>query len=185
MTHIHWCSVEQNEWVCWWRWHLCHVQSAPFSVLSFTQVSWLHPSNSPMGRHIFNDNCFVCVVKKAHSIKFTILTTFKSTVSCLVSESCPTLCDLVDGSPHQAPLSMEFPRQEYWSGLPFPPPGDLSNPGSNQVCYFCCVGIRVLYQWPGTTRRQVLSGNLWKGAQLDLSPVRPVLASDLHNWKGL
>ena len=30
---------------------------------------------------------------------------------------------------YQAPLSMEFPRQEYWSGLPFPPPGDLSNPG--------------------------------------------------------
>ena len=26
---------------------------------------------------------------------------------------------------HQAPLSMGFPRQEYWSGLPFPPPGDL------------------------------------------------------------
>ena len=25
----------------------------------------------------------------------------------------------------QAPLSMGFPRQEYWSGLPFPPPGDL------------------------------------------------------------
>ena len=30
---------------------------------------------------------------------------------------------------HQAPLSMGFPRQEYWSGLPFPPPGDLPNPG--------------------------------------------------------
>ena len=30
---------------------------------------------------------------------------------------------------HQAPLSMGFPRQEYWSGLPFPSPGDLSNPG--------------------------------------------------------
>ena len=29
----------------------------------------------------------------------------------------------------QASLSMEFPRQEYWSGLPFPPPGDLLNPG--------------------------------------------------------
>ena len=29
----------------------------------------------------------------------------------------------------QAPLSMGFPRQEYWSGLPFPPPGDLPNPG--------------------------------------------------------
>ena len=29
----------------------------------------------------------------------------------------------------QAPLSMGFPRQEYWSGLPFPPPGDLPDPG--------------------------------------------------------
>ena len=29
----------------------------------------------------------------------------------------------------QAPLFMGFPRQEYWSGLPCPPPGDLSNPG--------------------------------------------------------
>ena len=30
---------------------------------------------------------------------------------------------------HQAPLSMAFSRQEYWSGLPFPPPGDLPSPG--------------------------------------------------------
>ena len=30
---------------------------------------------------------------------------------------------------HQAPLSMGFPRQEYWSGLPFPSPGALPNPG--------------------------------------------------------
>ena len=30
---------------------------------------------------------------------------------------------------HQAPLSVEFSRQEYWSGLPFPSPGYLLNPG--------------------------------------------------------
>ena len=30
---------------------------------------------------------------------------------------------------HQAPLSMGFSRQEYWSGLPFSSPGDLPNPG--------------------------------------------------------
>ena len=30
---------------------------------------------------------------------------------------------------HQAPMSMGFSRQEYWSGLPFPSPGDLPNPG--------------------------------------------------------
>ena len=32
---------------------------------------------------------------------------------------------------HQAPLSMEFSRQEYWSGLPCSPPGDLPDQGSN------------------------------------------------------
>ena len=30
---------------------------------------------------------------------------------------------------YQAPLSMGFPRQEYWSELPFPSPGDLDDPG--------------------------------------------------------
>ena len=30
---------------------------------------------------------------------------------------------------HQAPMSMGFSRLEYWSGLPFPSPGDLPNPG--------------------------------------------------------
>ena len=31
---------------------------------------------------------------------------------------------------HRAPLSMGFPRQEYWGGLPFPSPGDLLDPGT-------------------------------------------------------
>ena len=31
---------------------------------------------------------------------------------------------------YQAPLSMGFPRQEYWSGLPFPPPGDRPDAGT-------------------------------------------------------
>ena len=34
---------------------------------------------------------------------------------------------------HQAPLSMGFSRQEYWTGLPFPPPGDLPNPEIESV----------------------------------------------------
>ena len=34
---------------------------------------------------------------------------------------------------HQAPLSMGFSRQEYWSTLPFPPPGDLLDPGIELV----------------------------------------------------
>ena len=39
---------------------------------------------------------------------------------------CPTLCNPMIT---QTPLSMEFYRQEYWSGLPYPPPGDLPNLG--------------------------------------------------------
>ena len=45
-----------------------------------------------------------------------------------VAQSCPTLCDPMD-CVHQTPQSMEFSRQEYWSGVPFSSPGDLPNPG--------------------------------------------------------
>ena len=45
-----------------------------------------------------------------------------------VAQSCPTLCDPGTVA-HQAPPSMGFTRQEYWSGLPFPSPRDLPNPG--------------------------------------------------------
>ena len=38
---------------------------------------------------------------------------------------------------HQGPQSMEFSRQEYWSGLPFPPPGDLPNPGIKPMFPHC------------------------------------------------
>ena len=40
-----------------------------------------------------------------------------------------TLCDPMDYITHQAPQSMEFSRQEYWSGLPFHSPGDCPYPG--------------------------------------------------------
>ena len=46
----------------------------------------------------------------------------------LVTESCPTLATPSTAS-QQIALSVEFSRQEYWSGLPFPPPGGLPDPG--------------------------------------------------------
>ena len=49
-------------------------------------------------------------------------------VCVLVAQSCPALCNPMTVT-YQAPLSMEFSRQEYWSGLPFPSPGDLPDPG--------------------------------------------------------
>ena len=47
------------------------------------------------------------------------------TVNCSVVSDSVTLWNRA----HQAPLSMGFSRQEYWSGLPCPPPGNLPNPG--------------------------------------------------------
>ena len=62
---------------------------------------------------------------------------------CSVSESCLTLYNPMNYSPpcltlydpmnYSPPLSMEFSRQEYWSGLPFPPLGDLPDPGMEPV----------------------------------------------------
>ena len=46
----------------------------------------------------------------------------------LVPKSCLTFATPWSVA-HQAPLSLEFSRQEYWSGLPFPFPGDLPDPG--------------------------------------------------------
>ena len=46
----------------------------------------------------------------------------------------------------QAPLSMEFPRQEYWNGLPFPSPGDLPSP-EMELAHPALAGRCILYRW--------------------------------------
>ena len=47
--------------------------------------------------------------------------------ACSVTQSCLFVTSWT--AAHQAPLSTEFPKEEYWSGLPFSSPGDLPNPG--------------------------------------------------------
>ena len=59
-----------------------------------------------------------------HSILIMVLI---SVVVVLVAKSCSTLVTSWTVA-YQAPLSMGFPRQAYWSGLPFPSPADLPNP---------------------------------------------------------
>ena len=44
---------------------------------------------------------------------------------CACAQSCTTVCDLMDCSPPGSSI-----HGEYWTGLPFPPPGDLSDPGT-------------------------------------------------------
>ena len=74
---------------------------------------------------------------------FVSVSNFVSMCLGLVAQSCPTPpthCTVA----RRAPLSMEFSRQEYWSGLPSPPPG-ISWP-RNQTRVFCIAG-RLLTDW--------------------------------------
>ena len=53
---------------------------------------------------------------------------------------CLTLCDPTDWVVCQAPPSMGFYRQDYWSGFPCRPPGDLPDPGIEPVCPVASAG---------------------------------------------
>ena len=76
-------------------------------------------------------NQFTCyfTVKKLDIHLLTLVLCMCVCVCVLVTQLCLILCDPLRTIAHQAPLSMELSRQEYWSGLPCPSPGDLSDPG--------------------------------------------------------
>ena len=107
----------------------CHgeepVQSAAPSDFSFFS-SFYHQSfrrhrplvpSTPVSRLLFASTSFLCMLGlQAPSMRAKSI------------QLCLTLCNPIDIA-HEAPLSMGFSQQEYWSGLPCPPPGDLSEPG--------------------------------------------------------
>ena len=64
----------------------------------------------------------------------------------VVAKSCLTLSTPWTVA-HRAPLSRGFSRQEYWSGLPFPPPGDLPNPGTEPGLLHCGQILHRLSRW--------------------------------------
>ena len=71
---------------------------------------------------------------------------FKACECVLSCFSCVRLFVTPWTAARQAPLSMEFSRQAYWSGLLCPPSGDLPNPGSEPVSLTStCIGRWVLY----------------------------------------
>ena len=81
-----------------------------------------------------------------------------------------TLCDSVKiTAPHQAPLSMGLSRQEYWSGLPCPPRGDLPDPRRKTVSFmspalaegFLTINATWEAQDTGMGCHALLKGNLY------------------------
>ena len=72
------------------------------------QYCWLHKMNwEVVSPHLFSETCLW--------------------INVLVTQSCWLFATSWTVA-HQVPLSMEFLRQEYWSGFPFPSPGDLPDP---------------------------------------------------------
>ena len=109
-----------------------------------TKVTW--PSRfktshlkAPMGawnailKMIMSD---VIMIMKYHSNLTSVQHFAGGVAMCVCMCSIVKLCQLF-ATPWtvalQAPLSMGFSRQEYWGGLPFPPPGDLPSPGIEPV----------------------------------------------------
>ena len=90
---------------------------------------------------------------------------------------------------HPTPLSMEFSRQEFWNGYPFPSPGDLSDPGMNP-CLLC------LLHWQAGSLPLVPSGkplfHVWgygnesindpHGQELTLSRIRRLHTKNSKPW---
>ena len=74
-------------------------------------------------------------------------------LSCLVmSDSFVTPCTIA----RQVPLSMVFSRQKYWSGLSFPLPGDIPNPGTEPL-FLALAGGFFTTELPGKPPDQILS----------------------------
>ena len=81
---------------------------------------------------------------------------------------------------HQAPPSMGFSRQEYWSGLPFPSPGDLSNPGIKPGSP-ALQADALTSEPPGKPKTGLsLSPNLTPGLTSSSYPSRPAHLSQWH-----
>ena len=71
---------------------------------------------------------------------------FKNCDACVVSHfSCVWLFAALWTVALQAPLSMRFSRQEYWTGLSCPLPGDLPNPVIEPMSHVSCIGRWILY----------------------------------------
>ena len=79
---------------------------------------------------------------------------------------------------HQLPLSMGFPRQEYWSGLPFPFPGDLPDPGVKPMSHALAGG----YFTPEPSGKPMFSFNLDKYAGEKLLKYRVGVSLTLRNY---
>ena len=95
-------------------------------MLSQLNIHLVYPKNKQMGS---------VTVASFRNFNFRMPFLFLASLLCcyLVTTSFCLFCNLWTVA-HQTSLSIGLPRQEYWSGLPFPYPGNLPNPGIKPTC---------------------------------------------------
>ena len=101
---------------------------------------------------------------------------------CVLTQPCPTLCNPMHCI-RQAPLSIEFFRQEYWSGLLFPPPGDLPHPGvqSESLASPALTGRLFTTEPPGKTNKCILNF----ANEMGLLQILKSIKIDVCHWNTL
>ena len=140
-------------WNSAFEWIYLSFSPLPFASLLLTAVCEAYSDNHFAFLHFFSLGMVLipasCTVSRTSvhsssgtlSIRSNPLNLFAQSVA----QSCPILLTLWTVA-HQVPLSMKFSRQKYWSGLPFPTPGDLSNPGIKPVL-LCSLHWQKEYHW--------------------------------------
>ena len=110
-------------------------------AVSMVLISF-HPPSFPCEHSVFRNEAATCVFLFTCLAETWLMTPVRdSTGACVKSfQSCLTLCDPTDCSPPGS-SSMGFSRQEYWSGLPCPPPGDLPPPRDRTHVSFITGGL--------------------------------------------
>ena len=122
------CPVACLAWEIPWTEEPGGIQSMGSQEQDMTEGLHYHHCGD-LSSPIRNTPCVPCVGRRIQPLDnqgSPCLQYFKVKSESEVTQ-CPTLTPQT--VVYQAPLSMGFPRQEYWSGLPFPSPGGLPNPG--------------------------------------------------------
>ena len=112
------------------------ILKQPGNLIAFLSTTKLYPE--PFNKQLFCFFAYFFLDLHLYSIPI-----YRYTVC---SFSCVQLFAAPWTIACQAPLSVGLSRQEYWSGLPCLPPGDLPDPGSNLgLLCLCCIGRQILY----------------------------------------
>ena len=105
-------------------------QNTHFQVLranSPTQHAHLPAGAQPASS--MSQTCVSLLLKRRPPRRLFLYRKPSASEDCCAVLSCARLLETLRTVAHQAPLSTEFSRREYWSRLPFPPPGDPTGPG--------------------------------------------------------